>query len=228
VKDMKLLSSSFSSKDIECEYILDKQKYNNLVSRLKERLGQSLAGVLGNEEFRDEVVRKPGKTIKDIKARSNPIFEAPKFDELKSSSLKYIGAFELSKHASHHVLSSCLINGAYLATGHADSTLRIWQLNPLYFDTPYSSLAHKKISNEEMMLSATGAGSSTIFKKKDLAELKADPVVLPFELVLYQYLLRSSLQMKIIIDTMLQLCYSSIEKLRMRWYSSRGMLVVKL
>lgn len=180
---MKLLSSSFSAKDIECEYVLDKQKYNGLVSRLKERLGQGLAGVLGNEEFRDEVVRKPIKTIKDIKARSTPVFEASKFEELKSSALSYLGGFEMSKHASHHVLSSCLINGAYLATGHADSTLRIWQLNPLYFDTPFSSVAQKKVSNEEIKQSGVGASSAAAFKKKDGNELKADPVVLPFELV---------------------------------------------
>lgn len=178
---MKMLSSSFSAKDIECEYSLDKQKYNGLVSRLKERVGQGLAGVLGSPEFRDEVVRKPVKTIRDIKARSNPIFEASKFEELKTSGLKYQGAFELSKHASHHVLSACLINGAYLATGHTDSTLRIWQLNPLYFDTPFSSVAQKKVTSEELVLS--GAGGSAAFKKKDQSELRTDPQVLPFELV---------------------------------------------
>lgn len=183
IKGVRSLSNSFSFKDIECVYKMDAHSLSHLSNRVKERIGQAISSILASEDFKAEVVTKPHKTIKDVKLNASPVLEVTKFDKLKSSVLKYLGAFELSKHASHHVLSSCIINGVYMATGHVDSTFKIWLLNPQYFDTSFTSTVQKKISSEEVMISGTGSGTTGNFKKKEVTEMKPDSQVLPVELV---------------------------------------------
>lgn len=185
IKGVRALSSSFSFKDIECVYKMDEQALVQLTNKVKERVGQTISSILANEDFKSDLVTKPAKTIKDVKSNASPVLEAARFDQLKSASLKYLGAFELSKHASHHVLSTCFINGAFMATGHVDSTFKIWLLNPQFFDTCFTSLVQKKITSEEIMVSGTGSGAAANFKRKEITELKPDSQVLPVELVLY-------------------------------------------
>lgn len=165
---------------------MDKPSLTLLTNRLKERVGNSLSSILASEDLKAEIVRKPHKTIKDVKVKASSILEVSKFDKLKTPDFKYLGAFELSKHASHHVLSSCLINGVFMATGHVDSTFKIWLLNPHFFDTSFTSSSTKKISSQEMMLSGTGSGTTGNFKKKDTTEMRPDSQVLPLELVGYR------------------------------------------
>lgn len=162
---------------------MDKAGLTSLKARLKERVGNGLSSILADESFKADVVRKPSKTIKDVKLNASQVLEVVKFDKLKSAGLQYLGAFELAKHSSHHVLSSCTINGVYMATGHVDSTFKIWLMNPRFFDTSFTSSSQKKITCDEMMLSGTGSGTSANFKKKEVTEMKPDSEVLPLELV---------------------------------------------
>lgn len=155
----------------------------SLTNRLKERVGHSLASILASEEFKEEVVRKPSRNIKDLKVKSASVLEVGRLEKYKSSALKYLGAFELSKHASHHVLSSCLVNGVFMATGHADSTFKLWLLNPHYFDTSFSTAGQKIVTSDEVFLSGTGSGTTGNFKKRQATEMKPDSQVLPLELV---------------------------------------------
>ena len=67
------------------------------------------------------------------------------YEKYYAPQLKSIGAFETSKHSSHHVLSSCMIENGYIVTGHSDSTFKIWMLNPDYFDTPFLSKRNKPL-----------------------------------------------------------------------------------
>jgi len=183
LKDMKIFSASFTARDIEAQYTMSKENLDAILSRIKERFANTISHTVGTEEFREETVKKPSKNIKDIKVRSSPVTEVGKFEKLKSASLKYLGAFELSKHASHHVLSNCSINGVFMATGHADSTFKIWLLNPRYFDTPFSSSAKRPVTADEILISGTSSGTVANFKKKDVTELKPDSQILPLELV---------------------------------------------
>lgn len=184
IKDAKTLSNSFTFKDIECEYNMDKPALTMLTNRLKERVGNALSSVLADESFKSELVSKPSKTIRDVKLKASQVLEVAKFDKLKKSDLQYLGAFELAKHSSHHVLSSCSINGVYMATGHVDSTFKIWLMNPQFFDTTFSSSAQPKISTDEIRLSGLGSGTTANFKKKEMTSMKPDSSVLPLELVL--------------------------------------------
>lgn len=183
IKDFKNLSNSFTFKDIECEYIMEPTSLISLTNRLKERVGNSLSSILASDDFKEDIVRKPSRNIKDLKIKNTTILEVGRIDKYKNSALKYLGAFELAKHASHHVLSSCMINGVFMATGHADSTFRIWLLNPQYFDTSFTTTGQKLVSSDEVLLSGTGSGTTGNFKKKQTTELKPDSQVLPLELV---------------------------------------------
>lgn len=176
------MSSNFSTSDIISDYNMDKKELTKLGARVKDRISAAISSILGNDEFRQEIVSKPLKTIKDIKIKTSPVFDYPKLDRLKTAGLKSLGAFELSKHASHHILSSCMINGVFLATGHADSTFKIWTLNPQFFDTPFTTNGQKKVSSEEIQISGTTSGTSSNFKKKEVTELKPDSQTLPLEL----------------------------------------------
>lgn len=154
-----------------------------LTNRLKERVGHSLSSILASDEFKEDVVRKPSRNIKDLKIKNVSVLEVGRIDQYKNSALKYLGAFELAKHSSHHVLSSCMVNGVFMATGHADSTFRLWLLNPQYFDTSFTTAGQKIVSSEEVLLSGTGSGTTGNFKKKQITEMKPDSQVLPLELV---------------------------------------------
>lgn len=182
LQDIKIMSSNFSTSDIISDYNMDKKELTKLGARVKDRISAAISSILGNDEFRQEIVSKPLKTIKDIKIKTSPVFDYPKLDRLKTAGLKSLGAFELSKHASHHILSSCMINGVFLATGHADSTFKIWTLNPQFFDTPFTTNGQKKVSSEEIQISGTTSGTSSNFKKKEVTELKPDSQTLPLEL----------------------------------------------
>lgn len=182
LQDIKIMSSNFSTTDIISNYNMEKKELTKLGARIKDRLSAAISTILGNDEFRQEIVSKPMKTIKDVKIRTSPVFDVPKLDKLKTAGLKSLGAFELSKHASHHILSSCMINGVFMATGHADSTFKLWTLNPQYFDTSFTTNGQKKVSSEEIQISGTTSGTSANFKRKEVTELKPDSQVLPLEL----------------------------------------------
>lgn len=162
---------------------MDNAALNSLSNRLKERVGQAMSSILANDEFKEDVVRKPSRSIKDVKVKNSSVLEVGRIEKFKSCGLKYLGAFELARHASHHVLSSCLINGVFMATGHADSTFKLWLLNPQYFDTSFTTVGHKIVTSEEVLLSGTGSGTTGNFKKKEVTEMKPDSNVLPLELV---------------------------------------------
>ena len=182
LSDIKVITTNFSSMDILSEYRMDKHGIAKIGSRIRDKITACLGTILGTEEFRSEVITKPQKNVKDIRIRSSPVFEVAKIEKLKTASLKYLGAFELSKHSSHHVMSSCMINGVFLATGHADSSLKIWSLNPKYFETSFTSHGQKRISSNEIAVSGTGSGTSANFKKKDVTELRPDSQVQPLEI----------------------------------------------
>lgn len=183
IKDLRIMTTNITFKDIECEYVMEKPELITLSNRLKERVGQAMSSILATEDFKAEVVRKPNRNIKDVRSKPSSLMEVGKLDKYKSASLKYLGAFELSKHASHHVLSSCLINGVFMATGHVDSTFKLWLLNPQYFETTFTSVGHKIVTSDEILLSGTGSGTTGNFKKKETTEMKPDSQVLPLELV---------------------------------------------
>lgn len=184
LKDMKIVGSNFASKEIVCDYTLDKHSKINVINRIKEKINSACGSIIGGEEFLSKAVQKPTKNIKDIRYKHSNIMEMPRFSTLKETpSLKYLGQFELARHASHHVLSSCLVNGVFLATGHLDSSFKLWLLNSQFFETPFSSKLKPAISCEEMMLSGTTSGTGANFKKKEVTEMKPDSSVQPLKLV---------------------------------------------
>lgn len=148
---MKLLSTSFSLKDLVCEYHMDNVKFEGLTKNLKEQVNFTFFKLLGSEEFKKDVVHKPIKSIKEIKIETAGLFECNDFEKAKKSKLKLIGAYQTSKHSSHHILSATMMNKSYIITGHSDSTFKVWNLNPSYFNTPQASASIKPIASKDLL-----------------------------------------------------------------------------
>ena len=170
VDQLKLLSTSFSFKDLICEYKMDEQKFEHLMKEMKDHLNAVFFKHLGSEDFREEVIQKSNKSIKEMKLESKNLFEAPDFDKLKKAKLSLVGAFQTSKHSSHHILAATNLNNSFLVTGHSDSTFKVWYLNPGYFQTPFSNPSVKTVTAKDLV-------------EEDFAKAKKSSGPKPFELV---------------------------------------------
>ena len=170
VDQLKLLSTSFSFKDLICEYKMDEQKYEHLVKEMKDHINAVFFKHIGNEDFREDVIQKSNKSIKEMKLESKNLFEAAEFDKLKKGKLSAVGSFQTSKHSSHHILAAANLNNSFLVTGHSDSTFKIWYLNPGYFQTPFSNPSVKAVTSKDLV-------------EEDFSKTKKSSGTKPFELV---------------------------------------------
>lgn len=149
---------------------MDDQKFDHLVKNLKDHINAVFFKHIGSDEYKDDVVQKSNKSIKDLKIESQALFESGDFEKLKKSKLSLVGTYQTSKHSSHHILSFCNLNNAFVVTGHSDSTFKIWYLSPSYFQTPFANASIKAVSSKDLV-------------EEDFSKSKKTNGVKPFELV---------------------------------------------
>lgn len=172
---LKLTSASFSFKDLICEFKSDKQFAEHKNKVLKEKLNSVFMAEIGTEDYREAVIHKSNRSVKELKLESRNLFECADFDRLKKGKLTLIGGFQTSKHSSHHILSATNLNNSFLVTGHSDSTFKIWFLNPSYFQTPFTQPSIKQASSKDLI-------------EEDFTKsVKKPNGVKPFELVKLSY-----------------------------------------
>lgn len=170
VDQLKLLSTSFSFKDLICEYNMDSQKFDHLVKDTKDHINAVFFKQIGSDDFREDIIQKSNKSIKELKLESKNLYESMEFDTLKQGKLRPVGVFQTSKHSSHHVLSAANLNNSFLVTGHSDSTFKIWYLHPGFFQTPFSASSIKVVSPKELV-------------EEDFSKKSKRNGIKPFELV---------------------------------------------
>ena len=151
VDQLRLLSTSFSFKDLVCEYRMEDARYENLLRSMKDQISNVFYKNVGTDDFRDEVIKKSSKAVKELKIESNEVFESPDFDKLKKSKLNLVGSYQTAKHSSHHVLCATTLSNAFLVTGHSDSTFKIWFMNPGYFQTSFTAVGMKAVAAKDLI-----------------------------------------------------------------------------
>jgi hypothetical protein len=162
------MSSSFTFKDLVCEYKMGEQKFENVAKNIKDQINAVFYKNLGSDEFKDETIQKSMKAVKELKLENKGVFEVSDFEKLKKGKLSLVGGFQTSKHSSHHILSMAHLNETFLVTGHSDSTFKIWFLNPSYFQTPFATPGIKAVGSkdlaEEDFIKGKRGGSSKPFE----------------------------------------------------------------
>ena len=74
---------------------------------VKAKIQQALQEKYGSEKYISDSIARPQRIIPEVDFQNTQTFEAPDFDQLVKMKLKHVGAFEASKHPSHHILSAC-------------------------------------------------------------------------------------------------------------------------
>lgn len=148
---LKLLSTNFTFKDLVCEYKLEETKYETLIRNMKDQISSMFYKHIGTDDFKDEVIKKSNKGIKDLKIESHDLFESSDFNKLKKSKLHHVGSFQTAKHSSHHVLCADIMSNSFLVTGHSDSTFKIWYMSPHYFQTQFSAVHLKVFQGKDLI-----------------------------------------------------------------------------
>lgn len=170
VDQLKLMSTTFTFKDLICDYKMGDQKFENIVKNIKDQINAVLYKNLGSDEFKDDTIQKSSKAIKELKLDNKNIFESNDFERLRKAKLNIVGAFQTSKHSSHHILSQTTLNDSFFITGHSDSTFKIWYLNPSYFQTAFTTSGIKAVGSRELI-------------EEDFVKGKKNNGTKPFELV---------------------------------------------
>lgn len=118
---------------------------------MKDQISSMFYKSMGNDDFRDEVLKKSNKGVKELKIESYNIFETADFNKLKKAKLNHVGSFQTAKHSSHHVLCADILSHSFVVTGHSDSTFKIWYMSPNYFQTQYSASQLKPVQAKELV-----------------------------------------------------------------------------
>lgn len=134
-----------------CEYKFEEFKYDQTVKQIKEQMSALFYKHIGSDEFRDEVIKKSSKAVKELKIESHSVFETAEFEKLKKAKLELVGAFQTAKHSSHHILSAAMLSNSFLVTGHSDSTFKIWNISPSYFQTPFANSGIKVAAAKDLV-----------------------------------------------------------------------------
>lgn len=150
---------------------------------MKDQINTMFYKNLGTDEFKDEVIKKSSKAVKEVKIESHDIFESADFEKMKNARLNLVGAYQTAKHSSHHILSAAMLSGSFMVTGHSDSTFKIWLMCPGYFNTAFTAAGTKMVAGKDL--------TEENFNKKK-KEAKSTPVPLTgpkaFELVAFRNL----------------------------------------
>lgn len=137
---------------------------------MKEQISNVFYKHVGTDDFRDEVIKKSSKAVKELKIESIDVFESPDFDKVKKSKLSLVGSYQTAKHSSHHVLCASTLSDSFMVTGHSDSTFKIWLMNPSYFQTPFTAAGSKHVAGKDLI-------DEDFSKKKKTAGSKAFQLV---------------------------------------------------
>lgn len=178
VDQLRLLSTAFSFKDLVCEYKFDDYKQEHITKSLKEQVNAIVYKHIGSDEFKDDVIKKSSKAVKELKIESHTVFESADFDKLKKGKLELIGAFQTAKHSSHHVLSAAVLSNTFLVTGHSDSTFKIWYMTPSYFQTPFANSGIKTVAAKDLI-------EESFNGKKSISGTKAFELVFVSETMIF-------------------------------------------
>lgn len=134
-----------------CEYKFEEYKQDLSLKTLKDQINGLVYKQYGSDEFRDEVIKKSSKAVKELKIESQTVFETANFEKLKKGKLDLVGAFQTAKHSSHHILSAAMLNNTFVVTGHSDSTFKIWYMSPSYFQTPFANAGIKVAAAKDLV-----------------------------------------------------------------------------
>ena len=143
IKKVKNVANNVSFEQLVVNWNLPEDDLKTAQSKTRLDFHESFEKTFSNMDFINTIISKPEKVVSGIDIyESLQVYKASDYKSLVDSKIKPIGAFELSKHTSHHVHCSYLLNENIMLTGHSDCTFKIWGLNPDYFNS--RSLVPKK------------------------------------------------------------------------------------
>lgn len=148
------------------------------IKNVKDQINGLVYKHYGSDEFKDDVIKKSSKAVKELKIESQTVFESSGFEKLKKGKLELVGGFQTAKHSSHHILSSAMLNNTFFVTGHSDSTFKIWYMTPSYFQTPFANSGIKVAAAKDLV-------EETFNGKKKISGTKAFELVFVSETTIF-------------------------------------------
>lgn len=151
---IKKVSSNILYNDQVGEYVLQQDPLIENLTLTRNGMQDVFEQNFSNVNFLKEMILQPKKKISDLVEMSlvSNSYGVCDFASVCNGSLKSIGSWELANHNNHKVMSHCDVNGMFYATGHSDSTLKIWEYNTDYFNTSSGSSKYnsgKSIKNND-------------------------------------------------------------------------------
>lgn len=136
IKRIKNIAINFSFDQLVVNWGLTENDLKQALSTTRNDIHDSFEKTFSNMDFINSVIARPEKLVSGMEeSESLQVYRATEYKALTESKIKPIGAYELSKHTSHHIHSSCLLNENVIITGHSDCTFKIWGLNTDFFNS---------------------------------------------------------------------------------------------
>ena len=72
---------------------MDDQKFDHMTRNMKDHINAVFFKHIGSDEYKDDIIQRSNKSIKELKIESRSLFESMDFDKLKKAKMALVGSY---------------------------------------------------------------------------------------------------------------------------------------